>query len=299
MRPARSCGPTWRPLPPIATSPGTARSATASCGSPWSPGETGSGERPGTPPGPVGTPCGRAGPGRGTGPAAGARRRAGARGGPGPKDLPRHDHRPDASASGQWHARSWQASRGVTVVTEGVFRPGDFTPPLQLMNLICAIARGWQVSEDRSVRGCPTTSPPCPGRSPPLPHRPAHRPTKATRSHRGAGPAERLLGPAAGGAPESLPGPRSRPTARFWARSARKGRERARERPGRAVGGPPAAVRGTLPGKGRPGRPPGRTQKRSRWTRRSPARSIRRHPWNTGMTPVGAGVRRVELWVGG
>lgn len=77
---------------------------------------------------------------------------------PGPKDPPRHDHRPDDSASGQWQARSWQASSGVTVVTERVFRPGYFTPPLQLVNLICAIARGWRAREDRSVRGCPTAS---------------------------------------------------------------------------------------------------------------------------------------------
>lgn len=147
MRPARCCAPIWRPLPPIATSPGTARSAIASCASPWSPGATGSGERPGALPRPRRVPPDAKAPPDGP-----------TRTKPGPKDPPRHDHRPDDSASGQWQARSWQASSGVTVVTERVFRPGYFTPPLQLVNLICAIARGWRAREDRSVRGCPTAS---------------------------------------------------------------------------------------------------------------------------------------------
>lgn len=40
----------------------------------------------------------------------------------------------------QWQARTWQESCRVTGVTKSVLRRGDFTPFLQLANLICAIA---------------------------------------------------------------------------------------------------------------------------------------------------------------
>ncbi|SDD05713.1 hypothetical protein F610DRAFT_03507 [Streptomyces sp. LaPpAH-199] len=150
------------------------------------------------------------------------------RSGQGPKDPPRHDHRPDASPSTQWHAGSWQASGGVTVVTERVFRLGDFTRPLQLLNLICAIARV------RSPGGGPPETVPS-GAVPPRPHplRDAHPhsrtdPLTAPRRPRPPGrpprrPAER---PRAPGAPEADRPPGS-------VRPARQGRKGAGE-PSRA-----------------------------------------------------------------
>ncbi|MDP9950852.1 hypothetical protein J2S51_003606 [Streptomyces sp. DSM 41269] len=166
------------------------------------------------------------------------------RSGPGPKDPPRHDHRPDASPSTQWHAGSWQASGGVTVVTERVFRLGDFTRPLQLLNLICAIARV------RSPGGGPPETVPS-GAAPPRPHplRDAHphsRTDPLTAPRRPRPP--RHASPSADRAPEGPWSPGSRPTARF------------------CTAGPGGARES----------PPG--HKKSRWTRRSPARSIRRHP---------------------
>lgn len=210
MRPAHCCAPTWRPLPPMAISPATAWSAIASCASPWSPG------RPRSPKGrpkPLKTP-------------AGART----------KDPRQHDHRPGDSAFGQWQARSWQASGDVTVVTERVFRPGDFTPPLQLVNLICAIARGPWGCGDRSVRGCPTASGTLthtPAQTRPQTHERPRRPPEADRP----------------------PGSDSGPV---------RARERLQE--------PAQGLSGSRPERPRPG------TKRSRWTRRSPARSIRRKP---------------------
>ncbi len=127
------------------------------------------------------------------------------RSGPGPKDPPRHDHRPDASPSTQWHAGSWQASGGVTVVTERVFRLGDFTRPLQLLNLICAIARV------RSPGGGPPETVPS-GAVPPRPHplRDAHPhsrtdPLTAPRRPRppGTPPRRPTEHPRAPGAPEA------------------------------------------------------------------------------------------------
>lgn len=234
MRPARCCAPTWRPLRPMAISPGTARSAIASCGSPWSPGRPRS-------------PTGRPRP---------LRTSAGTR----TKDPRQHDHRPGDSAFGQWQARSWQASGDVTVVTETVFRPGDFTPPLQLVNLICAIARGGRSREDRSVRGCPTAS----GT---LTHTPAQTRSQTHERPRRPPEADRPPGSDSGSA-------------------------RARERPGKPSQG----------ASGRSGSRPERAPSGHKKDRAGPGGVQRdrydENPWNTGMTPVGAGVRRVELWAG-
>lgn len=66
---------------------------------------------------------------------------------------------------------------------------------------------------------------------------------------------------------------------------------------GKARGAPVRhrCTRRTLPDSRAPG---ALRHKKSRWTRRSPARSRRRNPHCTGMAPVGAGVRRMELWAG-
>ncbi|RLV68218.1 hypothetical protein STAN_3742 [Streptomyces sp. CBMAI 2042] len=127
------------------------------------------------------------------------------------------------------------------------------------------------VRPDRSVRGCPTES----GT---LTHTPAQT---RSQTHEGRRDGRRTL------------------------RSA--GRWRARKPTDHPVivqppSGPSQGVRGAYAGTRGPGgaAPARRLQgiKRSRWTRRSPARSKTTYPY-TGMTPVGAGVRRVELCMGG
>lgn len=75
------------------------------------------------------------------------------------------------SPSRRWQARTWQDSRSVTGVTERVLRSGDFTPFLQLANLICAIApvgRGHR----RTIRTHPAR-PPRPVRNSPEQTRPS------------------------------------------------------------------------------------------------------------------------------
>lgn len=149
---------------------------------------------------------------------------------------------------------------------------------------------GVPVRPDRSVRGCPTAS----GT---VTHTPAQ-----TRSQSHEGRRDRASGrPGGNGAagPEADRPPGYRPPApcpgdRRTHRS--RGHERAREGPATPSAAPwiprrPCESKAFTVG-------PCGAQKRSRWTRRSPARSKRRTRY-TGMTPVGAGVRRVELCMGG
>lgn len=143
------------------------------------------------------------------------------------------------SASRRWQARTWQDSRSVTGVTERVLRRGDFTPFLQLANLICAIA-----PPGRECRGTIWSAPP--------------RPSRAVRN----APAQTRSSPH--GTPA---GP---------------DRTRGFRRPARAVRPRPDVARAQ---KDRAG--PGGVQ-RDRTT----------HPYCTGMAPVGAGARHLELWVG-
>lgn len=149
------------------------------------------------------------------------------------------------SASLQWQARSWQHSCCVTGVTQSVLRRGDFTPFLQLANLICAIA-----PLGRSPPRAPRTTPERPprGLGGTVPHRPEQ---PRTESHGAA------RSPSEGAGADRTPGFR-------------------RDRAPRGAGSPhrpPDAPRGAQGGADRPSRHAVSAQKRSRWTRRSPARS--------------------------
>lgn len=157
------------------------------------------------------------------------------------------------SAPQQWQSRTWQDSCHVTGVTESVLRRGDFTPFLQLANLICAIAPPGQ-----GPRRNPRTTPVRPSRGEGAQSR--TDPSKLARDPHGA---------------------RTEPTGRpvFSPREARAAGTR------------------------QDSRRPHSAQKRSRWTRRSPARSHDKtrmaQVWRPlGRTPV-IWSYGWAMWVGG
>ncbi len=209
--------------------------------------------------------------------------------GRGAKDPSLGDHRRGSGtcASGTLVVDGRPAS--VTGVTELVFRRGEFTPSLQLANLICAIAPARQPLRAR-LRPAP------PRRRAPS-ARTSHGRARSLPSPSGDLPRRTEQAPPRNSEPVIPPPSPAVPPRR----PVRDGRVRAlpRDRRDGAEGGPrtpwPPTHRPVAQGStGRPG-----AQKRSHRTRRSPVRSMTTCPNHTGMTPVGAGVRRLRLWVGG